>query len=121
MKTCFEKLIDNGIIFLHDTYPCDERCTSQIFSGDSWKVPDMIREKYGNVCDIFTVPVQPGLTMVRKHPKVRLNHMRYPEPTEEPIVEKPSVCQKREECASILHNPKCPVFLEAIRKLEQGV
>lgn len=71
----FEKLIDNGIIFIHDTYPCNEQSTSFTFCGDSWKVPGMIKRKYGDVCDVFTIPIQPGLTMVRKHPTIPMDHM----------------------------------------------
>jgi hypothetical protein len=72
----FPKMTDNGIIFLHDTYPCDQQWTSQDFCGDSWVVPHKIKEKYGDVCDVFTIPIQPGLTMVRKHPP-ELPHMAY--------------------------------------------
>ena len=62
----FPHLIDNGIIFLHDTFPCDQQWAEPDFSGDSWRVSDMIKSKYGHLCDVFTIPVQPGLTMVRK-------------------------------------------------------
>jgi len=72
----FTHTIENGIIFLHDTFPCEAKWADPIFSGDSWKVPYMIKEKYGNVCDVFTIPIQPGLTMVRKYTKP-LSHMVY--------------------------------------------
>ena len=62
----FPHIIENGIIFLHDTFPCDERWLAPGCCNDSYKVPRMIKAKYGNVCDILTIPIQPGLTVVRK-------------------------------------------------------
>jgi len=62
----FPHMIDNGIIFIHDTYPCEEKWTSSTACGDSWKVPFKIKEKYGSQCEILTIPIQPGLTMIKK-------------------------------------------------------
>jgi len=72
----FPHIIENGIIFLHDTFPCEEKWTDEIFSGDSWVVPYKIKEKYGKACEVLTVPIQPGLTMVKKC-TTQLEHMRY--------------------------------------------
>jgi hypothetical protein len=65
----FPHIIENGIIFLHDTFPCDETWFATHFCADSWKVPNMIKEKYGSVCEVLTIPVQPGLTVVKKYTK----------------------------------------------------
>lgn len=65
----FPKMTENGIIFMHDTFPCMEEWATSTFSWDTWKVPRMIKEKYGNVCEVLTIPVQPGLTMVKKYTK----------------------------------------------------
>lgn len=73
----YPHVIENGLIFLHDTFPCEEKWADPIFSGDSWKVPYMIKEKYSQECDVLTIPVQPGLTIVRKYTKP-LEHMIYP-------------------------------------------
>ena len=62
----FPHIINNGIIFIHDTYPCEEKWTMPSACGDSWKVPFRIKEKYGSQCEILTIPIQPGLTMVKK-------------------------------------------------------
>src|SRR3989304_4758478 len=70
------KMNENGIIFLHDTYPCSEEWTKPNYCEDSWKVPFKIKEKYSDICDVFTIPIQPGLTMVRVQRK-ELDHMRY--------------------------------------------
>lgn len=63
----FPHMIENGMIFMHDTFPCEQKWADPIFSGDSWRVPAMIKEKYSTVCDVLTIPVQPGLTVVRKY------------------------------------------------------
>lgn len=62
----FENLMDNGIIFLHDTYPTVQELTIPSYCNDSYKVPEMIRKNYSDRADILTIPVCPGLTMVRK-------------------------------------------------------
>jgi len=65
----FPKMIENGIIFIHDTFPCSSEWTKPIFCGDSWKLPQKIKDKYSSVCDVLTIPIQPGLTMVIKRTK----------------------------------------------------
>lgn len=70
----FPKMTENGMIFLHDTYPCEEKWTSPTFCHDSWKVPNKIKRKYGHLCDVLTIPIQPGLTIVRKQ-TMPLAHM----------------------------------------------
>jgi predicted O-methyltransferase YrrM len=62
----FPHLIESGIIFMHDTYPCDKKFLISEYCGDAWRVPDMIKAKYGRECEVLTIPIQPGLTMVRK-------------------------------------------------------
>lgn len=62
----FPYMIENGLLFLHDTFPCNKEFTHPNFCNDSWRVPDMIKKKYGDQCEVLTIPVQPGLTIVRK-------------------------------------------------------
>ncbi len=62
----FPHLIESGIIFMHDTYPCAKEYLITGYCGDVWRVPDMIKAKYGRECEILTIPIQPGLTMIRK-------------------------------------------------------
>lgn len=70
----FPYITKNGLIFLHDTYPCEGKWTEPRYCGDSWKVPDRIKKKYSDVCEIVTLPIQPGLTMVKKLGK-KLDYM----------------------------------------------
>jgi len=44
----FPHVIDNGLIFIHDTYPCDKQWTAPMFCNDSWRVPGLIKAKYGD-------------------------------------------------------------------------
>jgi len=72
----FPHLIENGIIFIHDTFPCLKKWIDPRYCNDSWIVPHKIKEKYGHLCDVLTIPIQPGLTMVRKCAK-EIEHMQY--------------------------------------------
>lgn len=71
----FPYIIDDGLIFLHDTYPIDVKFTEPNYCNDCWKTPDLIRNKYGSAIDIITFPIMPGLTIVRKRGKVLLPWM----------------------------------------------
>ena len=62
----FASLDDNGIIFMHDTYPLKFEFTRDINCSDSYRVPKMIREKYGDKVEMVTIPISPGLTIIRK-------------------------------------------------------
>lgn len=62
----FPYVIEDGFIFLHDTYPFNVMMTRPDYCNDSYKVPYMIREKYQNKCEVVTLPFNPGLTIVKK-------------------------------------------------------
>ena len=69
----FKYLINDGIIFLHDTFPIKEEYTKEYFCSDSYKVPDMIKKEFGDRVEMITIPIQPGLTIIRKLGR-KLNH-----------------------------------------------
>lgn len=54
-----------GHIFLHDTYPCEERFLDQGACNDCYKTPIRIKEKYPNI-ELVTLPLNPGVTIIRK-------------------------------------------------------
>lgn len=54
-----------GHIFLHDTYPCDERFLDEGACNDCYKTPIKIKEKYPNI-ELVTLPLNPGFTIIRK-------------------------------------------------------
>lgn len=62
----FPYVNDDGFIFLHDTYPIHESYLDPNKCGDSYKTAWYIRQNYADKCEILTIPVQPGLSIVRK-------------------------------------------------------
>ncbi len=62
----FEYIEPGGLLFLHDTYPCLPWLLEPKFCYDCYKTPLRIKEKYGNLVEILTLPLNPGLTIVRK-------------------------------------------------------
>ena len=49
-----------------DTYPYNEEYTRSYYCADAWKTARYIRKHYSSKCEIMTIPVQPGLSVVRK-------------------------------------------------------
>lgn len=62
----FPHLIENGLIFLHDTFPIEEKYQHPGHCNDAWKVPLLIKSRFSNACELITIPIQPGLSIVRK-------------------------------------------------------
>jgi len=77
----FSHMNEDGFLFLHNTYPADEYWVSPLLCGDSWKTAKHIREKYNKKCEILTLPLNPGLSIVRKCSR----QIRWKEPSEEEI------------------------------------
>lgn len=65
-KDIYPHVIDNGFIFLHDTYPTQLYLTEDGACSDSWRVPAMIKQNYPD-CEILTIPICPGLSIIRKN------------------------------------------------------
>jgi len=55
-----------GYIFLHDTYPCMEKMLQPDYCNDCYLSPILIRNKYPEITQILTLPLNPGLTIIRK-------------------------------------------------------
>ena len=62
----FPHVRNDGFIFLHDTYPHDEKWLAPQYCNDCYKTAEYIRENYSDKCEIITIPVHPGLSIVRK-------------------------------------------------------
>jgi len=63
----YSKIVkDNGIIVLHDTYPENESHLSMTKCGTAYKVADYIRKNCGSDYEIMTIPVFPGMSLIRK-------------------------------------------------------
>lgn len=59
-------VIDDGFIFLHDTYPFSEEFTSPGLCNDSYKTALRIKNEFGNDFEHLTLPFNPGLTILKK-------------------------------------------------------
>ena len=70
----FEKLVEGGVIFLHDTYPPHERALANDACSDVFRLRKDIEKMDKNLLDVFTWPYTAkwsGLTMVIKKEKER--------------------------------------------------
>jgi len=66
----FELLVDDGYIFLHDTYPPSEEYCNENYCGTVYKLRQELEERKDIDCFTFTHSAfEVGLTMVRKKPK----------------------------------------------------
>lgn len=61
----YKHIQPGGYIFLHDTYPCEERFLDPGACNDCYKTPIKIKEKYPNI-ELVTLPLNPGFTIIRK-------------------------------------------------------
>ena len=57
---------EDGLIFIHDTYPASVKWTNPGFCGDSYKTAEFIRKNYYDKCEILTLPLHPGISIIRK-------------------------------------------------------
>jgi hypothetical protein len=66
-QSIFKYIDVGGYIFLHDTYPCEEQFLDKGACHDCYKTPILIKENYSlDELEILTIPIHPGLTIVRK-------------------------------------------------------
>lgn len=56
----------DGIILMHDMYPKDAESTGPDLSGDCYKTAEKIRKEHNNEFELVTIPVEPGLSILRK-------------------------------------------------------
>lgn len=61
-----EHLMEDGFIFLHDTYPYDPVMLTNDLCQDGYKTPLHIKQKLNANFEILTLPFNPGLTIVKK-------------------------------------------------------
>ena len=62
----FPHVKENGLILLHDTYPQNEEYKSLSFCGTAYKTAWKIRQEWREKCEIVTLPIGHGLSLVRK-------------------------------------------------------
>ena len=62
-------LNDNGIVVIHDTYPGNADYLNDDRCSDSYRLAWEIRTKMNRDFEIVTIPVHPGLSIIRKSGK----------------------------------------------------
>lgn len=61
-----DRVIEDGIILLHDTYPYDMSMTHPHLCNDVYKTALYIKQNLIDEFEVFTLPINPGVTMVKK-------------------------------------------------------
>lgn len=61
-----DKVIDDGFIFFHDTYPYNESLLSPILSNNCWEAILQIKNEFYSEFEIITLPFTPGVTIMKK-------------------------------------------------------
>ncbi len=64
-QAIYQYISPGGIIFLHDTYPCEKEFLKPYLCNDCYRTPIYIKEHYNSIENI-TLPLHPGLTLIRK-------------------------------------------------------
>lgn len=59
-------VIDDGFVFLHDSYPFDEWMTAPDLSDNCWEAILDIKKNFYDEWEIITLPFNPGLTIMKK-------------------------------------------------------
>jgi predicted O-methyltransferase YrrM len=61
-----DKIIEDGFIFFHDTYPYHEKYMDPGACNDVYKTSLYIKEKLIDEFEVITLPFNPGITLVKK-------------------------------------------------------
>ena len=61
-----DMIIDDGFIFLHDTYPYNKDFFGSTACGDVYRTAHFIKQQYNKEFEIVTLPFHPGLTIIKK-------------------------------------------------------
>ena len=61
-----DRVIDDGFVFLHDSYPINEHMLHPSLCENSWEAVRDIKSQFYTEWEILTLPFNPGLTMMKK-------------------------------------------------------
>lgn len=61
-----DRIIDDGFIFFHDTYPYDASMFDVNLCNDVYRTALYIKQNFIDDFEILTLPFNPGLTLVKK-------------------------------------------------------
>ena len=63
-----DRIVEDGFIFLHDTYPYDKSMHGAGWSHDVYKTALHIKENFYSDFEHITLPFNPGFTILKKMP-----------------------------------------------------
>lgn len=61
-----DMVIEDGFIFLHDTYPINEAYMKTDLCNDVYKTALYIKQNLIDEFEVITLPIHPGVTMIKK-------------------------------------------------------
>lgn len=61
-----DRIIEDGLIVLHDTYPMDDAMIQPWFCHDAWEAAQKIKKEFRDEFEMITLPFNPGLTIMKK-------------------------------------------------------
>jgi predicted O-methyltransferase YrrM len=61
-----DKVIQDGFVFFHDSYPHNEEMLSSMLSDNCWEAILRIKNEFYKEWEIITLPFSPGLTIMKK-------------------------------------------------------
>ena len=61
-----DRVIEDGFIFFHDTYPYNESLFTPSLCNDVYKTALYIKKNFIDEFEIVTLPINPGVTIVKK-------------------------------------------------------
>ena len=61
-----DRIIEDGFILLHDTYPYDMSMTHPHLCNDVYKTALYIKQNFIDEFEVLTLPINPGVTMIKK-------------------------------------------------------
>jgi len=65
----FPYVLDNGLIFLHDTFPYEKEQTNCHSCGTAYQFASKLSSIKSLEYEIITIPMHPGLSIIRKRKK----------------------------------------------------
>lgn len=63
------RIIDDGFIIMHDTYPFDKVLHAPHYCNDCYKTALYVKQNYSHSFEVLTLPFNPGVTLIKKMPQ----------------------------------------------------
>lgn len=61
-----DRVIDDGFIFFHDTYPYDSSMLHPLACNDCYRTALYIKQNFIDEFEVLSLPINPGITIVKK-------------------------------------------------------